>query len=79
MPGICSYFEVDDFEKFISNCLPSVFYETEAKVISKNILKLERLSWAFHDVSEFEQIFLINRLDKILASQHGVGYLPFDS
>ena len=82
---IMSYFEgyfldveMEDVEKFISNCLPTVFFESEVKVISKNTLDVECSPWAFLDFSGFERIFLINRTVKVLGLQHGGGYFAFD-
>lgn len=76
--GYFSDSESEDIKRFISNCLPSVFYESEVKVISKNILDVECCPWAFLDFSGFERIFLLSRTVKVLGLQHGGGYFAFD-
>jgi hypothetical protein len=76
-----NYFtDLDDHEikKYISDALPSVFYEGQVKVPEKDILKVECAPWSFIEFSGFERVFLLDRYVKVTGLQHGGSYFAFE-
>jgi len=76
--GYFSEQESQEIEKYISDALPSVFYEEQINVLAKNPLNVECAPWTFLEFSGYERIFLLNRHVKVTGLQHGGGYFAFE-
>jgi len=67
-----------EIKKFISDALPSVFYEDQVKVSEKDILNVECAPWSLIEFSGFERVFLLDRYIHVTGLQHGGSYFAFE-
>ena len=67
-----------EIKKFISDTLPSVFFEDQVKVSEKGILNVECAPWTFIEFSGFERVFLLDRYVHVTGLQHGGSYFAFE-
>jgi hypothetical protein len=70
--------EVTELAKYLSNSLPSVFFEDKFNVPEEKELNVECAPWTFFEFSGFERVFLFDRYVKVTGLQHGGGYFGYN-